>query len=83
MVNQIWKYFSQIFSEISLINSLISGQNVPEELNYNEEFVAKLSSKVDLETFELEEDSYPPIFDIAVEAAEKGNLLRGVGNKTI
>ena len=26
---------------------------------------------------ELEEDGYPPIFDIAVEASEKRNLLRG------
>ena len=82
MVNQIWKYFSQIFSKISLINSIISGQNVPEDLTYQEEFVAKLSSTVNLETFELEEDGYPPIFDIVVEAAEKGNLLRSIDNKT-
>ena len=45
-------------------------QNVPEELTYQEEFVAKLSSKVNFETFELREDGYPPIF--AVEASEKG-----------
>ena len=62
---------------------MISGQNVPEDLTYQEDFVAKLSSNVDFETFELEEDCYPPIFDIAVEEAEKGNLLRGIGNKTV
>ena len=79
LVDQIQKYFSQI----SLINSTISGQNVPEELDYNEEFVAKLSSKLNFETFELEEDGYPPIFDIAVEASEKGNLLRSIDNKSV
>ena len=79
LVNKVQKYFSQIFSEISLINSIISGQNVPEELDYKEEFVAKLSSKVDFETFELGEDGYPPIFDIVVE----GNLLMGIDNKTV
>ena len=62
---------------------MISGQNVPEDLTYQEDFVAKLSSNVDFETFELEEDCYPPIFDIAVEEAEKGNLLRSIGNKTV
>ena len=47
------------------------GQNIPEELTYKEEFVAKLSSKVDFETFELGEDGYPPIFDIAIQSSEK------------
>lgn len=52
------------------------GQNIPEELTYKEEFVAKLSSKVDFETFELREDGYPqdghpPIFDIAIQSSEK------------
>ena len=47
------------------------GQNVPEELTYKEEFVAKLSSKVDFETFELGEDVYPLIFDIAIQSSEK------------
>jgi len=49
------------------------GQNVPEELTYQEEFVAKLSSKVNFETFELEEDGYPPIFDIAIETSAKAS----------
>ena len=47
------------------------GQNVSEELTYKEEFVAKLSSKVDFETFELGEDGYPPIFDIVIQSSEK------------
>ena len=47
------------------------GQNVPEELSYKEEFVTKLSSKVDFETFELGEDGYPPIFDIVIQSCEK------------
>ena len=61
---------------------MISGQNVPEDLTYQEEFVAKLSSNVNFGSFELEEDCYPPIFDIAVEASEKGILLRGIDSKT-
>ena len=68
---------------MSSINSIILGQNVPEDLTYQEDFVAKLSSNVDFETFELEEDCYPPIFDIAVEEAEKGNLLMGIESKTV
>ena len=47
------------------------GKNVPEELTYREEFCAKLSSNFNVETFELTEDSYPPIF--AIEASEQGS----------
>ena len=47
------------------------GQNLPEEMSYNENFVAKLSSKVDFGNFVLGEDEYPTIFDIAIEAVEE------------
>ena len=40
-------------------------------MSYNENFIAKLSSKVDLGTFVLGEDEYPTIFDIAIEAVEE------------
>ena len=39
--------------------------------DYKENFVAKLSAKVDFETFEIGEDDYPPIFDIAIQSFEK------------
>ena len=56
------------------------GQNLPEEMSYNENFVAKLSSKVDLETFVLEEDEYPTIFDIAIEAVEEEKQRKTQGS---
>ena len=56
------------------------GQNLPEEMSYNENFVSKLSSKVDLETFVLEEDEYPTIFDIAIEAVEEEKQRKTQGS---
>ena len=56
------------------------GQNLPEEMSYNENFVAKLSSKVDLGTFVLGEDEYPTIFDIAIEAVEEEKQRKTQGS---
>ena len=56
------------------------GQNLPEEMSYNENFVAKLSSKVDLETFVIGEDEYPTIFDIAIEAVEEEKQRKTQGS---
>jgi len=56
------------------------GQNLPEEMSYNENFVAKLSSKVDLETFVIGEDEYPTIFDIAIEAVEEEKQRKTQGD---
>ena len=56
------------------------GQNLPEEMSYNENFVAKLSSKVDLETFVLGEDEYPTIFDIAIETVEEEKQRKTQGS---
>ena len=56
------------------------GQNLPEEMNYNENFIAKLSSKVDLGTFVLGEDDYPPIFDIAIETVEEEKQRKTQGS---
>ena len=56
------------------------GQNLPEEMSYNENFIAKLSSKVDLGTFVLGEDEYPTIFDIAIEAVEEEKQRKTQGS---
>ena len=56
------------------------GQNLPEEMNYNENFIAKLSSKVDLGTFVLGEDDYPSIFDIAIETVEEEKQRKTQGS---
>ena len=49
-------------------------------MNYNENFIAKLSSKVDLGTFVLGEDDYPPIFDIAIETVEEEKQRKTQGS---
>ena len=56
------------------------GQNLSEEMSYNENFVAKLSTKVDLETFVLGEDEYPTIFDIAIETVEEEKQRKTQGS---
>jgi len=42
-------------------------RNLDEIMNFNEQFVSKLSSDTMFETFVLEKDGYPPIYDIVVE----------------
>jgi len=44
------------------------GQNRPEKMKYNETFIMKIApDNLDLETFVLDENTYPTIFDVFVE----------------